>query len=77
MAKQLRAPETETAWAKKMGAEQALDMEILKEAAEANWQALNVLAQKVNREKVLIREIGYESVYHQTPYCIPAIYSPS
>ena len=43
MAKQLKALEKENARLKKMVAEQALDMEILKEAAKGNWQALNVV----------------------------------
>ena len=37
MAKQLKALEQENARLKKMVAEQALDMEILKEAAKGNW----------------------------------------
>ena len=37
MAKQLKAFEKENARLKKMVAEQALDMEILKEAAKGNW----------------------------------------
>ncbi len=37
MAKQLKALEKESARLKKMVAEQALDMEILKEAAKGNW----------------------------------------
>ncbi len=37
MAKQLKALEKEKARLKKMVAEQALDMEILKEAAKGNW----------------------------------------
>ena len=37
MAKQLKALENENARLKKMVAEQALDMEILKEAAKGNW----------------------------------------
>ena len=37
MAKQLRGLEKENARLKKMVAEQALDMEILKEAAKGNW----------------------------------------
>ena len=37
MAKQLKALERENARLKKMVAEQALDMEILKEAAKGNW----------------------------------------
>ncbi len=37
MAKQLKAPEKENARLKKMVAEQALDMAILKEAAKRNW----------------------------------------
>ena len=37
MAKQLRALEKENARLKKMVAEQALNMEILKEAAKGNW----------------------------------------
>jgi len=37
MAKQLKALEKENARLKKMVAEQALDMEILKEAAKGNW----------------------------------------
>ena len=37
MAKQLRALEKENARLKKLVAEQALDMEILKEAARPNW----------------------------------------
>ena len=37
MAKQLTALEKENARLKKMVAEQALDMEILKEAARGNW----------------------------------------
>ena len=37
MAKQLNALEKENARLKKMVAEQALDMEILKEAAKGNW----------------------------------------
>ena len=37
MAKQLKALEKENARLKKMVAEQALDMEILKEAANGNW----------------------------------------
>ena len=37
MVKQLRALEKENARLKKMVAEQALDMEILKEAAKGNW----------------------------------------
>jgi putative transposase len=37
MAKQLKSLEKENSWLKKMVAEQALDMEILKEAAKGNW----------------------------------------
>jgi transposase-like protein len=37
MAKQLKTLEKENARMKKMVAEQALDMEILKEAAKGNW----------------------------------------
>ena len=37
MAKQLKALERENARLKKMVAEQALDMEVLKEAAKGNW----------------------------------------
>ncbi len=37
MAKQLKALEKENGRLKKLVAEQALDMEILKEAAEGNW----------------------------------------
>jgi transposase-like protein len=37
MAKQLKTLEKENARLKKMVAEQALDMEILKEAAQGNW----------------------------------------
>ena len=37
MAKQLKALEKENARLKKMVAEQALDVEILKEAAKGNW----------------------------------------
>ena len=37
MVKQLKALEKENARLKKMVAEQALDMEILKEAAKGNW----------------------------------------
>ena len=37
MAKQLKALEKENARLKKMVAEQALDMEMLKEAARGNW----------------------------------------
>ena len=37
MAKQLKGLEKENARLKKMVAEQALDMEILKEAAKGNW----------------------------------------
>jgi hypothetical protein len=37
MTKQLRALEKENARLKKLVAEQALDMEILKEAARPNW----------------------------------------
>jgi|TARA_B110000467_G_scaffold11498_1_gene9740 putative transposase len=37
MAKQLKALEKENSRLKKMVAEQALDMEILKEAAKGNW----------------------------------------
>ncbi len=37
MAKQLKAIQKENARLKKMVAEQALDMEILKEAAKGNW----------------------------------------
>lgn len=37
MAKQLRSLEKENARLKKLVAEQALDMEILKEAARGNW----------------------------------------
>jgi transposase-like protein len=37
MAKQLKALEKENARLKKMVAEQALDMDILKEAAKGNW----------------------------------------
>ena len=37
MVKQLKSLEKENARLKKMVAEQALDMEILKEAAEGNW----------------------------------------
>ena len=37
MAKQLKAFEKENARLKKLVAEQALDMEILKEAAKGNW----------------------------------------
>ena len=37
MAKQLKALEKENTRLKKMVAEQALDMEILKEAAKGNW----------------------------------------
>jgi transposase-like protein len=37
MAKQLRALQKENARLKKMVAEQALDMEILKEASQGNW----------------------------------------
>ena len=37
LAKQLKALEKENARLKKMVAEQALDMEILKEAAKGNW----------------------------------------
>ncbi len=37
MAKQLKALKKENARLKKMVAEQALDMEILKEAAKGNW----------------------------------------
>jgi transposase-like protein len=37
MAKQLKTLEKENARLKKMVAEQALDMEILKEAAKGNW----------------------------------------
>ena len=44
MAKQLKALEKENARLKKIVAEQALDMEILKEAAKGNWYALNVAA---------------------------------
>ena len=37
MAKQLKTLEKENARLKKMAAEQALDMDILKEAAKGNW----------------------------------------
>ena len=37
MTKELKALQKENARLKKMGAEQALDMEILKEAAKGNW----------------------------------------
>ena len=37
MAKELKAVQKENARLKKMVAEQALDMEILKEAAQGNW----------------------------------------
>lgn len=37
LAKQLKALEKENGRLKKLVAEQALDMEILKEAAEGNW----------------------------------------
>ena len=37
MAKQFKALEKENARLKKMVAEQALDMDILKEAAKGNW----------------------------------------
>jgi hypothetical protein len=37
MAKELKALQKENARLKKMVAEQALDMEILKEAAKGNW----------------------------------------
>lgn len=37
MVKQLRALEKENAGLKKLVAEQALDMEILKEASKGNW----------------------------------------
>jgi hypothetical protein len=37
LAKQLRALEKENARLKKLVADQALDMEILKEAAKGNW----------------------------------------
>ncbi|MGI9468392.1 MAG: hypothetical protein ACR2OA_14830 [Rubripirellula sp.] len=37
MAKQLKGLEKENARLKKMVAEQALDMEIVKEAAKGNW----------------------------------------
>ncbi len=37
MAKQLKALEKQNARLKKMAAEQALDMETLKEAAKVNW----------------------------------------
>ena len=37
MAKELKAPQNENSRLKKMVAEQALDMEILKEAAKGNW----------------------------------------
>ena len=37
MAKQLKALEKENARLKKLVAEQALDMEVLKEAAKGNW----------------------------------------
>ena len=37
MVKQLKSLEQENARLKKMVAEQALDMEILKEAAKGNW----------------------------------------
>ena len=37
MVKQLRALEKENARLKKLVAEQALDMEILKEASKGNW----------------------------------------
>ena len=37
MAKQLKALQKENVRLKKMVAEQALDMEILKEAAQGNW----------------------------------------
>ena len=37
MAKELKALQKENARLKKMVAEQALDMEILKEAAQGNW----------------------------------------
>ena len=37
MAKQFKALQTENARLKKMVAEQALDMEILKEATKGNW----------------------------------------
>ncbi len=37
MAKELKAPHKENARLKKLVAEQALDMEILKEAAQGNW----------------------------------------
>ena len=42
MAKQLKALEKEKPQLTKMVAGQALDREILKEAANGNWQALNV-----------------------------------
>ena len=44
-------------------------MEVIEEAAKASWQALNVFAHKLDREKFFC-EIGHESVYHR----IPAIY---
>ena len=37
MAKELKAQQNENARLKKMVAEQALDMEILKEVAKGNW----------------------------------------
>ncbi len=37
MAKQFKSPEKENSRLKKLVAEQALDMEILKEAAKGNW----------------------------------------
>ena len=39
MAKQLKALQKENARLKKVVAEQVLDMEILREAAQENWQA--------------------------------------
>ena len=41
MAKQLKTLEKENARLKKMVAEQALDMDIVKEAAKGNWEAPN------------------------------------
>ena len=46
MAKELKALQKENARLKKMVAEQALDMEILKEAAKGNWQAPNVVGER-------------------------------
>ena len=37
MAKELEALQRENAWLKKLVANQALDMEILREAAKGNW----------------------------------------